>query len=211
MNGVESLFGRWCSSEGHGFLRDHMGLLSNFYIVKTCCPTSSVVYFLFLRMQILGVSFNNSMTSVVYFLFLRMQILGDSFNNSMTLKEIICVIWNEGLLRPFFYLILLNKYITMAFRFSAISKSKKNLRQSLSTWNQANQKTLDVPKGYFAIYVGESQKKRFVVPICLLKETSFQDLLSQAEEEYGYDYPIGCVTISCDEDFFFDLLSCINV
>ncbi|CAL9022725.1 unnamed protein product, partial [Prunus brigantina] len=44
----------------------------------------------------------------------------------------------------------------------------------------------DVPKGYFAVYVGESQKKQFVIPISCLNQPSFTELLSQAEEEFGY-------------------------
>lgn len=42
----------------------------------------------------------------------------------------------------------------------------------------------DVPKGHFAVYVGEKQKKRFMIPISFLRQPLFQDLLSQAEEEF---------------------------
>ncbi|BBH09285.1 hypothetical protein Prudu_021737 [Prunus dulcis] len=66
-------------------------------------------------------------------------------------------------------------------------------------------KTLDIPKGYFAVYVGESQKKRFVIPISYLNEPLFLDLLSQAEEEFGYDHPMGGITIPCSENTFLDL------
>ncbi|KAF3620963.1 Auxin-responsive protein SAUR20 [Capsicum annuum] len=67
--------------------------------------------------------------------------------------------------------------------------------------------TRDIPKGHFAVYVGEMQKKRFVVPISFLSEPLFQDLLSQAEEEFGFDHPMGGVTIPCSEDLFIDLTS----
>ncbi|XP_060217326.1 uncharacterized protein LOC132644737 [Lycium barbarum] len=67
--------------------------------------------------------------------------------------------------------------------------------------------TRDVPKGHFAVYVGETRKKRFVIPISLLSEPLFQDLLSQAEEEFGFDHPMGGVTIPCSEDLFIDLTS----
>lgn len=40
-------------------------------------------------------------------------------------------------------------------------------------------------RGYFAVYVGEGEKKRFVVPISYLCQPSFKDLLNQAEEEFG--------------------------
>ncbi|MCD9558390.1 hypothetical protein HAX54_015743 [Datura stramonium] len=66
--------------------------------------------------------------------------------------------------------------------------------------------TRDIPRGHFAVYVGET-KKRFVIPISFLNEPLFQDLLSQAEEEFGFDHPMGGVTIPCSEDMFVDLTS----
>ena len=68
----------------------------------------------------------------------------------------------------------------------------------------------DVPEGHFAVYVGEKQKKRFVIPISFLSQPLFQDLLSQAEEEFGFDHPMGGVTIPCSEDVFVDLTSRLN-
>ncbi|PHT41853.1 Auxin-induced protein 15A [Capsicum baccatum] len=65
----------------------------------------------------------------------------------------------------------------------------------------------DVPKGYFAVYVGEEQKKRFVIPISFLNLPLFQDLLNQAEAEFGFDHPMGRLTIPCSEDVFIDLIS----
>ncbi|MCD7467140.1 hypothetical protein HAX54_004414 [Datura stramonium] len=65
----------------------------------------------------------------------------------------------------------------------------------------------DVPKGHFAVYVGEEQKKRYVIPISFLSQPLFQDLLSQAEEEFGFDHPMGGLTIPCREDIFIDLTS----
>ncbi|GMN35416.1 hypothetical protein TIFTF001_042224 [Ficus carica] len=91
-------------------------------------------------------------------------------------------------------------------RLSGIVNAKKKLLRSLSDLNQASSKGLDVPRGYFAVYVGESQKKRFVVPIYLLNEPCFQELLREAEEEFGYEHPMGGITISCGEDFFSDLI-----
>ncbi|CAN4112503.1 unnamed protein product [Withania somnifera] len=65
----------------------------------------------------------------------------------------------------------------------------------------------DVPKGHFAVYVGENQKKRFVIPISFLNQPLFQDLLGQAEEEFGFDHPMGGLTIPCREDVFIHLTS----
>lgn len=64
-----------------------------------------------------------------------------------------------------------------------------------------------MPKGCFAVYVGEGEKKRYVVPISLLKQPSFQELLTKVEEEFGYDHPMGGLTIPCREDIFIDLTS----
>ncbi|KAI8022061.1 Auxin-responsive protein SAUR22 [Camellia lanceoleosa] len=93
----------------------------------------------------------------------------------------------------------------MAIRMLHISHAKQILRRSLSF--KANQAVVDVPKGHVAVYVGESERKRFVIPISYLNQPSFQDLLSQAEEEFGFNHPMGVLTIPCKEDIFIDLTS----
>ncbi|PON99963.1 Small auxin-up RNA [Trema orientale] len=95
----------------------------------------------------------------------------------------------------------------MAIRLPGILNGKKILRRSSLSFASMS---LDVPKGYFVVYVGENQKRRYVVPISLLKQPSFQELLSQAEEEFGYDHQMGGLTIPCREDIFVDLASCLN-
>lgn len=70
-------------------------------------------------------------------------------------------------------------------------------------------KYMKVPKGYLAVYVGE-KFKRFVIPISYLCQPSFQDLLSQSAEEFGYDHPMGGLTIHCKEDVFLYITSQIN-
>ncbi|XP_071733568.1 auxin-responsive protein SAUR21-like [Rutidosis leptorrhynchoides] len=62
-----------------------------------------------------------------------------------------------------------------------------------------------VPKGHFVVYVGETQKTRFVVPIAYLDQPWFQVLLRQSEEEFGFNHPMGGLTISCKEDEFVKL------
>ncbi|KAL6269922.1 hypothetical protein ACE6H2_026833 [Prunus campanulata] len=74
--------------------------------------------------------------------------------------------------------------------------------------------TLDVPKGYFAVYVGEEdeKKKRFVIPISYLNHPSFQDFLSEAAEEFGVDHQVGGLRIPCSENHFICLISfCLNI
>ncbi|ONH90871.1 hypothetical protein PRUPE_8G079300 [Prunus persica] len=51
----------------------------------------------------------------------------------------------------------------MGFRLPGTIHAKKT---------QVPSKSLDVPKGYFAVYVGESQKKRFVIPLSYLNQSS---------------------------------------
>ncbi|KAL1802424.1 hypothetical protein ACET3Z_031071 [Daucus carota] len=48
---------------------------------------------------------------------------------------------------------------------------------------------------HFADYVGKNERKRFVVPLSYLRHHAFQKLLREAEEEFGYDQPMGCLTI----------------
>ncbi|KAL5563173.1 hypothetical protein UlMin_032920 [Ulmus minor] len=82
------------------------------------------------------------------------------------------------------------------------------LKRSFSNKNQA---ASNVPKGYVAVYVGdEIQMKRFVIPVSYLNQPSFQELLSQAEEEFGFDHPMGALTIPCREEAFLDLISRLN-
>lgn len=46
------------------------------------------------------------------------------------------------------------------------------------------------PKGHIAVYVGESEMKRYVVPLTYLSHPSYKDLLRRhAEEQYGYNHP----------------------
>ncbi|KAG5136742.1 hypothetical protein AAZX31_08G154200 [Glycine max] len=83
------------------------------------------------------------------------------------------------------------------------------IRKGIFAANQASSKTVDAPKGYLAVYVGEKMK-RFVIPVSYLNQPSFQDLLSRAEEEFGYDHPMGGLTIPCSEDVFQHITSCLN-
>ncbi|XP_072957972.1 protein SMALL AUXIN UP-REGULATED RNA 12-like [Typha angustifolia] len=63
----------------------------------------------------------------------------------------------------------------------------------------------DVPKGHFAVYVGE-KRSRFIVPISYLEHPEFRSLLGRAEEEFGFDHDMG-LTIPCEEVVFRALTS----
>ncbi|KAF4350782.1 auxin-induced protein X15-like [Cannabis sativa] len=99
----------------------------------------------------------------------------------------------------------------MGFRVPSIVPAKKLLRRSFS--NNSNKEAsmaVEVPKGHLAVYVGENEKKRFVVPVSFLSQPLFQELLTQAEEEYGYDHPMGGLTIPCTQHVFVDVISNLN-
>ncbi|CAN1143136.1 Indole-3-acetic acid-induced protein ARG7 [Linum perenne] len=66
--------------------------------------------------------------------------------------------------------------------------------------SRGSSRFLDVPKGFLVVYVGETQKKRFVVPLSYLNQPLSQDLLSMAEEEFG-------LTIPCSEELFISVTS----
>ncbi|XWS62695.1 hypothetical protein CRYUN_Cryun06bG0033200 [Craigia yunnanensis] len=95
----------------------------------------------------------------------------------------------------------------MATRFLA----KQILRRSVFSASKSASTDRDVvPKGFLAVYVGETQKKRFVVPVTFLNEPSFQSLLSKAEEEFGFNHPMGGLTIPCREETFINVTSQLN-
>lgn len=94
-----------------------------------------------------------------------------------------------------------------------IAQATQKLRRTLSpkkgSINNNGRIHQDVPKGHFAVYVGENNR-RFVIPISYLNHPLFQDLLHWAEEEFGYNHPMGGLTIPCSEDYFISLTSIMN-
>jgi len=104
-------------------------------------------------------------------------------------------------------------FLKMAIR-SKSSKLAQNtvLKQILRRCSSLGKKNeydqglpLDVPKGHFAVYVGEN-RSRYIVPISFLTHPQFQSLLRQAEEEFGFDHDMG-LTIPCQEVVFRSLTS----
>ncbi|XP_004147005.1 auxin-responsive protein SAUR50 [Cucumis sativus] len=85
-------------------------------------------------------------------------------------------------------------------RCSSLGKKSNN-----GAYDADEELPLDVPKGHFAVYVGEN-RSRFIVPISFLTHPEFQCLLRQAEEEFGFDHYMG-LTIPCQEHVFRSLTS----
>ncbi|KAK8317299.1 hypothetical protein V6Z11_A13G099000 [Gossypium hirsutum] len=85
------------------------------------------------------------------------------------------------------------------------SKTKKTMAIHLHRIVSVNK----VPKGYFAVYVGENQK-RFVIPVSFLNQLQFQKLLGLSEEEFGYSHSTRGLTIPCNEDMFLQVTFCLN-
>ncbi|MBA0704905.1 hypothetical protein Golax_017131 [Gossypium laxum] len=65
----------------------------------------------------------------------------------------------------------------MVIRVTRIIHAKQILAHSKLFENQIASNSTDVAKGYIAVYVGKSQKKRFIAPITFLNQSSFQKLL----------------------------------
>ncbi|XP_057788527.1 auxin-induced protein 15A-like [Salvia miltiorrhiza] len=101
----------------------------------------------------------------------------------------------------------------MGIKLAGIAHAKKKLCRTISSSSSSFkngsfffqiQPCIDVPKGHFAVYVGES-RRRFVVPISYLNQPLFKELLHLAEEEFGYDHPTGGLVLPCTEDYFLSL------
>ncbi|XAR59080.1 hypothetical protein NMG60_11014722 [Bertholletia excelsa] len=95
----------------------------------------------------------------------------------------------------------------MGIQLRGILHGKSIIRRSIFRGGGGTSKIADVPKGYLPVYVGEAQKKRFLVPVSYLNQHLFQDLLNKAEEEFGYSHPMGGLTLPCREDDFLELTS----
>ncbi|XP_058009785.1 auxin-responsive protein SAUR19-like [Hevea brasiliensis] len=94
----------------------------------------------------------------------------------------------QTILLEFFFLTLFYRSIkrNILARNLAAVLAKQIMHRSTFAANKATSITSSIPKGYLAAYIGETEKTRFVIPISYLKEPSFQDLLSKAEEEHGF-------------------------
>ncbi|KAI4339913.1 hypothetical protein MLD38_024807 [Melastoma candidum] len=88
-----------------------------------------------------------------------------------------------------------------------------SLRQMLLRWRakarmSSSNSPVGVPSGHVAVRVG-ADGRRFVVRATYLNHPMFRSLLSQAEEEFGFDFP-GPITIPCDVAVFEGVLRFIS-
>eukprot|EP00257_Ricinus_communis_P024572 XP_025011986.1 auxin-responsive protein SAUR21-like [Ricinus communis] len=88
--------------------------------------------------------------------------------------------------------------------------AKQIFNSSTVSANKAFSRSSNVPKGFLAVYIGETEKKQFLVPVTYLNEPAFQDLLGKAEEQFGFHHPMGGLTIPCKEDEFINVTSSLS-
>ncbi|CAI0376950.1 unnamed protein product [Linum tenue] len=90
---------------------------------------------------------------------------------------------------------------------SSSSTSSSSSRSSSSSDKVRRGSRRSVPKGHIAVYVGQVERKRFIVPISFLSNPLFLELLQLAEEEFGYNPPQGALTIPCHEHDFIAVIA----
>ncbi|KAL9244104.1 hypothetical protein vseg_017912 [Gypsophila vaccaria] len=93
----------------------------------------------------------------------------------------------------------------MGIKKQAKTRQATMLKHILKRCSSLGKKQNDVPKGHFAVYVGDN-RTRYIVPILLLYKPEFQNLLNKSEQEFGFCYDVG-LTIPCDDRFFRSLTS----
>ena len=92
-----------------------------------------------------------------------------------------------------------------------IQITRKVLKNSVGNKKiQQSSSSMDVPKGHVVVYIGENCMTRQVIPISYLNHALFQRVLHLIEEEFGYEHPMGGLTIPCNEEFFANLIFLIR-
>ncbi|XP_015889244.3 protein SMALL AUXIN UP-REGULATED RNA 51 [Ziziphus jujuba] len=62
-----------------------------------------------------------------------------------------------------------------------------------------------IPSGFLAVYVGSTERRRFLIPARFLNLPVFVALLKKAEEEFGFECSGGLV-LPCEVGFFEEIL-----
>ncbi|MCD9558918.1 hypothetical protein HAX54_016609 [Datura stramonium] len=93
---------------------------------------------------------------------------------------------------------------------TSTSSINKFLKKTLSFSEKDKDRSSDesVPKGCLAVCVG-NEEKRFVIPMDYLAHQSFQVLLREAEEEFGFQQQ-GVLKIPCEVSLFQNILKTIQ-
>lgn len=65
--------------------------------------------------------------------------------------------------------------------------------------------TRRIPSGFMAVYVGSTERRRFLIPARFLNLPVFVALLKKAEEEFGFECSGGLV-LPCEVGFFEEIL-----
>ncbi|TYH26343.1 hypothetical protein ES288_A03G244300v1 [Gossypium darwinii] len=86
-----------------------------------------------------------------------------------------------------------------------LAQAKRMCHRSVSSRIRDLLGMKNVPEGHIAVYVGETNKSRFMIPISYLNHPLFEGLLNLAEEEFGFNYPTGSLTIPCSKGYFISL------
>uniref|UniRef100_A0A7N0ZSL1 SAUR family protein n=1 Tax=Kalanchoe fedtschenkoi TaxID=63787 RepID=A0A7N0ZSL1_KALFE len=95
------------------------------------------------------------------------------------------------------------RYLIHLWRLKSCTTTSSNSTNKHKTHSRAPP---DVPAGHVAIHVGS---RRYVIRATHLNHPIFEQLLSKAEEEYGFEHD-GPITIPCDEDFFEEVLRFVS-
>lgn len=88
------------------------------------------------------------------------------------------------------------------------------LQQLLKKWKKlatvapSSSGKSSVPRGSFAVYVGD-EMRRFVIPTEYLGHWAFAELLREAEEEFGFRHE-GALRIPCDVEVFEGILRVVQ-
>ncbi|XP_066378389.1 protein SMALL AUXIN UP-REGULATED RNA 16-like [Miscanthus floridulus] len=99
-------------------------------------------------------------------------------------------------------------------RCSSLGRRQQQQHSGEEDYNEEEDEAMglpsDVPRGHFAVYVGEL-RRRFVVPIALLDRPEFRSLLRRAEEEFGFAGAGagGILVLPCEEVAFRSLTSAL--
>nr|POE97417.1 isoform 2 of vacuolar-processing enzyme delta-isozyme [Quercus suber] len=90
------------------------------------------------------------------------------------------------------------------FEYGGLKESLINGAELSDGSRSGSQTSMQVPKGFLAVYVGP-QLRRFVIPTSYLSMPDFRGLMDMVAEEFGFDHE-GGLRIPCEEEDFEKIL-----